>query len=426
MQRIVQYRDPGNLGQGEIDASGVVCNWIAGALTWLGGVLLVAGGIGLLSACSDDIGAATGTTPQTRAALRVRCAAASVTADQTSRCFASAANGADVSATVTWSASAGHIDASGQFTAPPVSTSTAVTITATAHRDRSRAGATVVHVDPPASAYNVLPITLDQGPPGAPHSQDNGLFASVQVCMPGSTSQCQTIDHVLIDPGSVGLRLLSSASGGAFSLPLPPQLAADGNPLVECFPVAGGFVWGPVAVADLYLSGEAAISTPIQIIAPLEAPAIPGSCHATGRNVGTLAALGAHGILGVGLFLQDCGEACHRQAYNLYYACSGTGCVATMVSTTQQIQHPVALFANDNNGVIVEWPALPSAEQPITRGALIFGIGTQANNTLRDTPEGLCGRAVDDRVPLFFGHTLQVAIEHQNTPAGVGPYWVMY
>jgi hypothetical protein len=30
------------------------------------------------------------------------------------------------------------------------------------------------------------------------------------VCVPGSTSDCQTIDHVLVDTGSTGLHLIGS------------------------------------------------------------------------------------------------------------------------------------------------------------------------------------------------------------------------
>jgi hypothetical protein len=41
----------------------------------------------------------------------------------------------------------------------------------------------------------------------------------------------------------------------------------------------------------------------------------------------------------------------------------------------------VALFPRDNNGVIIELPAVSGAETSIT-GSLVFGIGTQSNNGL--------------------------------------------
>src|SRR6516162_5708348 len=58
---------------------------------------------------------------------------------------------------------------------------------------------------------NVAPLTVDEGPAqlqtlyGAAYL--NGVFVTVNVCLPG-TSTCQTIDHVLVDTGSIGLRLL--------------------------------------------------------------------------------------------------------------------------------------------------------------------------------------------------------------------------
>ncbi|RUQ37057.1 MAG: DUF3443 family protein [Candidatus Competibacteraceae bacterium] len=418
-------RDPTGLRMKSIAAAAL--NRMTVFLTKLAGILLIVGGASLTIACSDHISDHSGTSSGIGAAFQVSCSPSSVTARQTSHCSAHARNGRDAGSTVTWSTSAGHIDSTGRFTAPSVSNPTAVTITATAQQDRAHSSAVAVRIDPIVLAYNVLPITVDGGPPGTPRTVGDGLFTSVQVCMPGSSTQCQTIDHVLIDTGSVGLRLLSAARGGELSLPLPRQATADSHSLVECFPWMDGFAWGPVAVADLYLGGETASSIPIQIIAPADAPAIPRSCSDAGHDTGDLSSLGAHGILGIGPFLQDCGETCSQQAYDLYYACPGATCVATAVSTAQQLQNPVALFANDNNGVIVDLPAMPDAGPATISGSLIFGIGTQDNNTLSDAPVVyLGGSLAGGGIPFFSGRTLYVAIEHQSTPAGKGPYWAMH
>jgi Protein of unknown function (DUF3443) len=50
-------------------------------------------------------------------------------------------------------------------------------------------------------------------------------------------------------------------------------------------------------------------------------------------------------------------------------------------SLAQQVQNPVTLFAADNNGVIVELPAVSVPETSVS-GSLVFGIGTQSNNGL--------------------------------------------
>ncbi|HVI07666.1 MAG TPA: DUF3443 family protein, partial [Candidatus Binatia bacterium] len=88
------------------------------------------------------------------------------------------------------------------------------------------------------SGNNVVPITVNLGPTG---NYADGAFASVTLCAPG-TSNCQTIDGVLVDTGSSGLRILSSL----ITVPLTPVNAPDGNPMVECFPFVSGYTWGAV------------------------------------------------------------------------------------------------------------------------------------------------------------------------------------
>jgi hypothetical protein len=67
----------------------------------------------------------------------------------------------------------------------------------------------------------------------------------------------------------------------------------------------------------------------------------------------------------------------------MYYECASPTATCQTISegAAQQVQNPVALFASDNNGVIVELPALSGA-QASASGSLVFGIGTQSNNGL--------------------------------------------
>src|SRR5947199_6526413 len=115
-----------------------------------------------------------------------------------------------------------------------------------------------------ASASNIQPIVVNSGPAG---NYANGLFTSVTVCVP-STSNCQSIDGILVDTGSYGLRLLSSAGGGALTLSLPQQKGPSGNPIGECAVFVSGYTWGPVAAADISMAGEQASNIPVQIIDP--------------------------------------------------------------------------------------------------------------------------------------------------------------
>jgi hypothetical protein len=202
----------------------------------------------------------------------------------------------------------------------------------------------------------------------------------VTVCAPGTTS-CQTIDGVLVDTGSSGLRLLSSA---ITTVTLPPQKAADGNAIVECLPFVTGLTWGPVETADVQIAGEKASSVPIQVLSDT-AFSIPTACKNQGTPQDTLTSLGANGILGVGQVLQDCATACVTTGASnpgLYYECtSASSCVVAGVPLAQQVANPVALFATDNNGVIIELPAASTPAVTLS-GSLIFGIGTRTNNAL--------------------------------------------
>ncbi len=225
------------------------------------------------------------------------------------------------------------------------------------------------------SGANVQPIVVNAGPTG---NYVNGAFTSLTVCVAG-TSNCAPVDGILVDTGSSGLRILSTA----LTLPLAQQMAPDNNPVAECLPFVTGFTWGPVQTADIQIAGEKASSLPIQVISESSFP-VPASCANRGTDVDKLSALGANGILGVGNFVQDCGGACALtgpQNPGLYYECPSSGCVVTQEAVAQQVQNPVALFAQDNNGVVIELPASGNPQVSLN-GSLVFGIGTQSNNGL--------------------------------------------
>jgi Protein of unknown function (DUF3443) len=228
------------------------------------------------------------------------------------------------------------------------------------------------------SAPNVLPVVVNGGPT---NSALNQLFASVTVCVPGTTN-CQTIGGILVDTGSVGLRVLSSA----LTVPLPQQTGSGGAPVVECLPFVDGFTWGPVQTADVKMAGERASGIAIQVVGVDRFPTIPSDCSSQGTAEETLSDLNANGVLGVGLFREDCGLGCALTGSSnpgLYYVCpTPTGCVVTTEPVASQVQNPVSHFASDNNGVVIQLPAVPSGGAPSTSGTLTFGIGTQGNNAL--------------------------------------------
>jgi hypothetical protein len=169
------------------------------------------------------------------------------------------------------------------------------------------------------------------------------------------------------------------------TLPLATSQTASGAAVTECFPFQDGYTWGPVARADVKLGTYQASNVPIQLVGG-SAPAAPDSCSNSGMpSEDTLDDLGSNGVLGVGLFRQDCGSACSFVGSSnpaLYFACGSSSCEVTTASLTQQVANPVWLFPTDNNGVVLMMPGVTSTGQGSTTGVMVFGIGTQSNNAL--------------------------------------------
>lgn len=223
---------------------------------------------------------------------------------------------------------------------------------------------------------NVATLVVDQGTDG---TAVNSPFVTVTVCMPG-TATCQSIDHVLVDTGSYGLRLAASA----LNLSLPVVTAPDGNPLGECAQFVSGFAWGSVRKADVEVSGEGASGVPVQVVNDTAAPYanVPAACTSAGGGVNMGVGSGAKGILGLGFLQTDCAGCVSSTAPNVYFSCVAGVCISTLTPLASQVTNPATLFATDNNGVAVVLPDVPLGGVPGATGMLIFGVGTQSNNQL--------------------------------------------
>jgi hypothetical protein len=229
---------------------------------------------------------------------------------------------------------------------------------------------------PQSTTPNVQPIAVTT----APGLTRNMLTTSVTLCQPG-TSNCATIDNIQVDTGSHGLRILASALPAGFTL---AAVGSGSGVTGECAVFGGGYAWGAVRSADVRMAGQLASAIPIQLISDPSLPTVPTDCAGSGPAMLTVSSLRANGILGVGLFAADCGSGCVNAALpRWYYSCDASGnCLASTQALAQQVTNPVSSFALDNNGVVIDLPSIADAGAVSVSGSLIFGIGTQANNTL--------------------------------------------
>ncbi len=275
---------------------------------------------------------------------------------------------------------------------------------------------------PPVNNTAQLSVTL-----GLTGNYVNNITTTVTVCVPGTTT-CTTIPDVLVDTGSVGLRLLSSGADSVTgaqvgSLGLPTITDSSTNyPLYECVEYGDlSYTWGPMAYATVTVGGETATQVPavdggvtnggipIQIITdetPPEAivyegaayynPCIYNNGDGAGPNAGTVASLGSNGILGIGNFPQDCALSTNycttltdTTGQYLEYVSSGVsteeGTFNYVVEPTPlnyQAWNPVSTFPVDNTGSIISLPSVGATGSAPLTGTLTFGIGTENNNAL--------------------------------------------
>ena len=220
------------------------------------------------------------------------------------------------------------------------------------------------------SDANVIPVVVESGP----GHNVNMPYVTVTVCSPG-THHCQSINNVLLDTGSTGLRLFANQIDPAVTL--PPHRIGDSSTISECAQFLSMVAWGPVRQADVVLGGERAAAVPIQLMDANFAP-LPSDCGdaplVSTTTSSRTKSLYANGILGVGLFVND-GQT--------YFNCSSPDASCQFSPpASQQVQNPVHAFAVNNNGIAIQLPDLPAQGVGRAQGYLIFGVGTQRNNQL--------------------------------------------
>jgi hypothetical protein len=229
---------------------------------------------------------------------------------------------------------------------------------------------------------NVMSVIVDRGPTVS--GNVNQPFVSVTICEPGNSANCQTIDHVLIDTGSTGLRLVADAVSSTVLAGLPSRQGGGGVDLMECQAFVSGYLWGSVRLADVKLGGLTASNLAIQVIGDPAAPTVPSDCSSRGGGypMNSVEDLGAKGVLGIDAFVADCPACALASSLPVYYNCPGGTCITVQLAEAEQILNPVAALPTDNNGILLTMPAVGTTGASNVSGSLILGVGTRSNNSL--------------------------------------------
>ena len=224
----------------------------------------------------------------------------------------------------------------------------------------------------PAASNNTIPVSYS-GMPGYSGFW-NRPMVSVTVC--NASNACSIVNNVLVDTGSYGLRLDARAMPAGF--PTLPATTSAGSSIASCTNFISGYTFGGVYTATVKIGGETAGNINIQMYDDPNAPATPPtSCTSPSpTNIGSVAVMGANGIIGIGQEMFDSASS--------YYTMS---CAATLtcqpilpVSTSIELPNPVSAFSADYNGFILTPQGNGLAAS--STSTLTFGINTQADNQL--------------------------------------------
>lgn len=223
---------------------------------------------------------------------------------------------------------------------------------------------------------NAMTITVNGSTCGTVGVSANTPCASVTLCSINDPTICQTINGILIDTGSYGLRIFNSVISNTIAM---NPVKSGSNTLAECVTYGDNTSnWGPVEYVYVKLAGEPKVAMPIQVIDFSYRTPI-GPCSSTNSIPNSSPSnSGYNGILGVGLWAQDCGALCTTQTNNnVYYTCNSTSCNAgATVDLGAQVTNPVAVLPTDNNGISITLPSVATGGASSISGTMTFGIGS--------------------------------------------------
>ena len=201
---------------------------------------------------------------------------------------------------------------------------------------------------------------------------------TVTICSPTDSKSCQTVDNILIDSGSVGLRVFNTALGSLAS-DLPYETSNDED-IGDCVGYGDYSAnWGPVVTAAISLGGQTTTqNVPMQII---NASFVDkGTACLTSLGGGYKLATspsqsGYNGILGVAPLVHD--------TVTNYFTCTSSQCTESMsLESSLLVSNPIAYLSESyESGITFQFPAIGANGASNVTGYAIFGVGSNNENT---------------------------------------------
>jgi hypothetical protein len=239
-------------------------------------------------------------------------------------------------------------------------------------------GSSTISPSPTPSSYTPTPVPTSgsnirvQITPGSSVcGYANAPCVTVTICQPG-TNNCDTVNNVLLDTGSFGLRIFGSLLPNTNNS--LTAVTSSGSNVSECVTYADGTGnWGPIKLANVTLNTTTTTSpVPIQIIDT--STGIQQKCSSA-VNVSTPTSFQVNGILGVGPLQTD-------QGFGSYYTCNSSSCSSSTVTPSAFVTNPITQFSSgNNNGLTLTFAAIPTTGATGADGYGIFGVGSSSSNS---------------------------------------------
>ncbi len=283
------------------------------------------------------------------------CTPLTVAPNATSQCSATVQGTGSVKSTVTWSASAGTITATGLLTAPAATGN--VTVTATSTQDTTKSGTASVTVT--AAAATITSV---------------GVTCAPATIAPNATSQCAASVQ---GTGSFSANVTWAASAGTVSA----------NGLLTAPASAGNVTVTATSAQDTTKSGQAQVA--VQAAAPTItsvsvtcasssiAPTATSQCSATVRGTGSYSSLvtwnaTSGSIDATGLFTAAAltGSATITATSTQDTTKSGTAAISVQLLTPASKHVVIVMEENQSYDTVVGQSAWPNLNQLISNGAL--------------------------------------------------------